>query len=316
MSDRSKIEWTDATWNPILARNRANGKLGWFCTHMSEGCRGCYAEGMNARLGTGVAHKAQNVELVEVYLDDDVLAQPLRWRKPRAVFPCSMTDLFGEFVTDAMVANTRLIMAYASQHTFIVLTKRSMRMRRYLEGAPALPNVWLGVSVEDRATLRRVTDLIATPAARRLVSAEPLLEAVDFTRVPIPDETGRTDWRGPVPTHSALHASRYGPALDWIIVGGESGRSARPMHPAWARAVRDQCAAAGVAFFFKQWGEWAAAVDDDVHVFRDLLLAPDGSISGGTSPQASGSGVWMRRLGKRDAGRLLDGVEHNARPDA
>lgn len=296
MSGASKIEWTDYSWNPIRARNRQTGKPGWFCVHTSPGCERCYAESMNLRLGNGVAFKAQHRDQVESYLDDKALLEPLRWRKPRVVFVCSMTDLFGEFVQGDWINRIFAVMALCPQHTFIVLTKRSAAMQAFASaGASAinvqrdaddllarrrpqvpvtidwpLRNVWLGVSIEDRRRgLERTFHLASTPAAVRFWSVEPLLEALgDLTQLCLFDtvEGGAK-------------------AVDWVIVGGESGAKARPMHANWARDIRDQCAAAGVQFFFKQWGEWAPASD----------------------------GV-MRRVGKKAAGRLLDGVEHNARP--
>lgn len=342
MSDRTKIEWASnadgspgASWNPIRARNRATGKVGWFCTHASPGCAGCYAERMNQRLGNGVPFKAQHVGDVEIYLDEKVLMEPLRWRKPRTVFVCSMTDLFGEFVADLTIEMVFAAMALAPQHTFIVLTKRAKRMREWMtsfarqggvlmaaqrlgaDSAPVawpLPNVWLGVSVEDqRRADERIPDLLDTPAAVRFLSVEPLLGPVNLDRVKIDETawmsvlTGLRYW-GPT-------AALIGSKLDWVIVGGESGPGARPMHPKWADDIRIDCAQAGVPYFFKQWGEWAP-VDTDVDIDRDTMLWPDGTTEGGTHTQHGGVGAWMRRVGKKQAGRLLNGVEHNARPEA
>lgn len=202
MADRSRIEWTDATWNPVRARNLATGKVGWHCVHLSEGCRSCYAETFNRRLGTGLGYVAQAGRQVEVFLDETTLAQPLRWKKPRRIFVGSMTDLFADFVTDAMLDRIFAVMALAPQHTFQLLTKRSARMRAYLAphnqaradrwGAAVLElgykgplecldnrNVWLGVSVEDQAAAdERVPDLLATPATIRDGRADELLEGL------------------------------------------------------------------------------------------------------------------------------------------
>ena len=134
MGDHSKIEWTDATWNPIRARRRDTGKVGWFCTHASDGCTHCYAETLNHRLGTSIDYRAQDLAKVEIFLDEKMLKQPLRWRRPRRIFVGSMTDLFGEFVPDAMLDCIYAVMAMCPQHTFLLLTKRAGRMRDYLYG--------------------------------------------------------------------------------------------------------------------------------------------------------------------------------------
>lgn len=301
MADRSNIEWTDASWTPIRARHKATGKIGWHCTHATPGCVHCYAEGLNKRLGTGLPFKPGHAGEIELFLDEEMLLAPLRWRKPRMIFVCSMTDLFADFVPDEWIDRIFAVMALTPQHTYQVLTKRSARMRAYVgalagtypDGWPKneahyrvwqqmgrvdqlglgckppawpLPNAWLGVSAEDqRRADERIPDLLATPAAIRFVSAEPLLGPIDLTRldllryfkVPNPDDP---NWprntfdalRGRSDIHPIHHAEPDWCKLDWIIVGGESGRGARPMHPDWARQIRDQCAAAGTAFFFKQ----------------------------------------------------------------
>lgn len=358
MGASTKIEWTDATWNPIRARNRATGKVGWHCTHASEGCRWCYAEAINKRLGTGLAYKPGHERDIEIFLDERMLMQPLRWRAPRKIFVGSMTDLFGEFVPDEIIDRLFGVMALCPQHTFQVLTKRSARMRRWFNqdrahtfpaecvaalyvGNPdlarrwpfnqeralgvgergwPLPNVWLGVSAEDQPNLDgRVTDLVRTPAAVRFVSAEPLLGPLSL-RWPAWQE--KWDRRAPRDQYDGARL------LDWIIVGGESGPHARPMHPDWARSLRDQCQAAGVPFFFKQWGEWAPGDAFD--------LVSDGPVA----DQHGHVRNWMSRyvacedradrldahsftehvtdlvyrVGKARAGRLLDGRTWDERP--
>ncbi len=136
MAENTKIEWTDATWNPIRARDRATGKIGWFCIHESEGCRFCYAETFNRRLGTGIDYRAQDRDKIEIFLDEKTLLQPLHWRRPRKIFTLSMSDLFGEFVPDEMIDRVFAVMALCPQHTFQVLTKRAARMRDYLTADP------------------------------------------------------------------------------------------------------------------------------------------------------------------------------------
>jgi len=484
MGDKTKIEWTDATWNPVRARNLVTGKIGWHCEHESEGCRFCYAAGINRRLGTGLDFKPGHRKDIEVFLDEKMLLVPLRWKRPRTIFVCSMTDLFAGFVKDEWIDRMFAVMALCPQHRFQVLTKRAKRMREYSQiisgGADAglarefanhrpmpnqtwnwpLPNVWLGVSAEDQERAdKRIPDLLATPAAVRFVSLEPLLSSIDLSpwlpnnpvhedqaqrgvRLPSGDERrsgdyagrddlassqtgmgplaeeghqsavqtsegGKTEWErrrifsgrndvqqrsgfcsgpsfGISPfqrsdpqasdcepqrreeeaerseqfgtgdsfgttdsrtscTPSRAHGSerseeRHGetdaregngnspqeknrrtssinrrglrsPAsgniedrarrpvgkISWCIVGGESGQHARPMHPDWARSLRDQCAAADVPYFFKQWGQWHA----------DALLnrLPDGRCP---PPDM--------KIGKKRSGRLLDGVEHNGMP--
>ncbi|MCP4515067.1 MAG: phage Gp37/Gp68 family protein [Delftia sp.] len=227
VSDQTAIEWTDATWNPIRG-----------CSRASEGCRNCYAARMATRLSgpgrpyEGLAAGGQwtgKVRVVESELD-----RPLRWRKPRHVFVCSMSDLFHEKVPDQAVMRVWNVMAESTAHTFQVLTKRPRRMRlhslrRWGLGPQVLPSVWLGASAENQETLdERVPHLLRTPAAVRWLSCEPLLGPLDLR--PWLDRLG------------------------WIVVGGESGPGARPMRPEWVRDIRDQCIAAGVPFFFKQWG--------------------------------------------------------------
>src|SRR5262245_57000175 len=134
MSDNSAIEWTDATWNPIRARNKTTGKVGWHCEHATTGCEFCYSEGFNKRLGTGLAFKPGHRADIELFLDEAMLTLPLRWKKPRKIFVCSMTDLFADFVRDEWIDKMVAVMALAPQHTYQMLTKRAKRMRDYFLG--------------------------------------------------------------------------------------------------------------------------------------------------------------------------------------
>jgi protein gp37 len=329
MSDGTAIEWTDASWNPIRARRTmpdGTVLVGWHCTHASEGCRHCYAEGMNKRLGTKLPYKpgllrtaARPAGEVEIFLDDKALNLPLRWRQPRQIFPGSMTDLFADFVTDDMLDSIFAVMAMCSHHVFQPLTKRTERMRRYVSHPDApvrilntmdrlahrgsrgfstwpLPNVWLGTSIENRAALlERAGHLRQTPAAVRWFSMEPLI-----------GDPGEILLEG----------------IDWVVVGGESGPGARPMHPDWPRSIRDQCAGAGAAFFFKQWGEFVTVFDRDRedpdwrNCDRWQRTHPRGrwhNLAGGTGFHGDRV-VYVDRIGKRLAGRLLDGVAHDAKP--
>ncbi|MBN8229868.1 phage Gp37/Gp68 family protein [Corallococcus macrosporus] len=219
MADNSKIEWTDATWNPVRG-----------CVKLSPGCKHCYAETFAERFRGVPGHPYE--QGFDLKLIPGKLAEPLRWKAPKRVFVNSMSDLFLDEVPEAYIETVARVMALAGWHTFQVLTKRAERMQRLLSTrlafAARLPNVWWGVSVEDRKYgLPRVKHLQATPARVRFLSIEPLLE-----------DLGTVDFTG----------------VDGVIVGGESGAKARPLDPDWVRSVREQCAAAGVAFFFKQWG--------------------------------------------------------------
>lgn len=365
MSDRSKIEWTDATWTPIRARcwqiqSDGSGKerIGWHCEHVSEGCRSCYAESINRRLGTGYGFKPGNlrgkpeyygggIERPEIFLDEKMLLAPLHWKKPRMIFVCSMTDLFGDWVKDEWIDKIFAVMALCPQHTFQVLTKRAERMREYMllaerkrliaeqsmpiscalareagsykarikldhfsacfAGSGPFKNVWLGISAERQQEAdERIPHLLQTLAAVRFVSLEPLLGPIDLTRI-IHPKLKQTHKHDPYIAYDTLRGHMIGPddvglpSLDWVIVGGESGPRARPMHPQWARDLRDQCQAAGIAYFFKQWGEWAPKFS-----FGDGT----GDSGWGDVPEFDGH----ERVGKRAAGRLLDGREHNDMP--
>ena len=264
MGDRTSIEWTEASWNPIRARKHGHkGELGWHCEILTPGCEHCYAQTLNRRLGTGLPYLKTSRREADVFLDEKILIQPLHWRRPRRIFVCSMTDLFGEWVADEMLDRTFAVMALCPQHTFQVLTKRADRMRDYLSANKQLqlfvidrkntqhtimsfplPNVWLGVSVEDqRRADERIPALLDTPAAVRWVSAEPLLEPITFRQClyPVSDENGPN----PIIDREAL---------DWVVVGGESGVGARPFNIEWARSIIAQCRAAGVPCFVKQLG--------------------------------------------------------------
>ncbi len=305
MGATSDIEWTNATWTPIRARNLKTGKVGWHCEHASDGCKFCYAEAMNKRLGTGLPFKPGHRKDIEIFLDTEMLTAPLRWKKPRMVFCCSMTDLFADFVKDEWINNILAVMALCPQHTFQVLTKRPERMKEYFSVASS--NVWLGTSVERQQEAdERIPLLMQTPAAVRFISAEPLLGPIDLGH-----HLGST----------ANHEDLRG-LLNWLIVGGESGPHARPMHPQWARDLRDQCAATGVPFFFKQWGGfrecerrgeyYAIAINR-----HPMVVRPDGQsfpyASNWDGNDRDGTAA-MERISKHAAGRLLDGVEHNGMP--
>lgn len=323
MAGISNIEWTEHTWNPIVG-----------CSIVSPGCTNCYAMAM--------AHRINQMTLSSHYEDvtkkvngravwtgkitranDYIFTAPLRRKKPTIYFVNSMGDLFHESIPDKDIDDVFAVMALSPQHTFQVLTKRAERMREYFNrahsagnvnawqprvcqavddlvplrtdqsreakinviGRPCLPNVWLGVSAERQQEAdERIPLLLQTPAAVRFVSAEPLLGPIAVWPY-----IGKLGWQmSPGDVR----------AVDWIITGGESGPHARPMNPQWARDIRDQCAAAHTAFFHKQNGEFVSVSE----------------VEGAGAHHSFPDGRTVRRVGKKAADRLLDGVEHNEFP--
>ena len=214
MADRSGIEWTEATWNPVTG-----------CTKVSPGCAHCYAETFAERWRGIAGHPYE--QGFELKLWPNRLNVPLKWARPRMIFVNSMSDIFHENVPDEFIHQVFDVMVQAERHTFQVLTKRHERLAELAPHLPWPSNVWMGVSIENRRWVRRADYLREVPAAVRFISAEPLLgplEALDLT------------------------------GIDWLITGGESGTRRRPVNAAWIRELRDRSLAEGVAFFFKQWG--------------------------------------------------------------
>lgn len=339
MGDRTGIEWTDATWNPLRG-----------CSRVSDGCRHCYAETVAHRFGgPGLPYEGLT-SLVngrpawtgEVRMIPELLDQPLRWKKPRRIFVNSMSDLFHENVPDEFIAQVFGVMAVAHWHTFQVLTKRADRMRDFVRRLPELAkrpdnhllpggdgvgpfdNIWLGVSVENQiAADERIPLLLDTPAAVRWISAEPLLGAITLER----PEPGDDIACGA----NTVCRPWLIQCLDWIVAGGESGPHARPTHPEWLRSLRDQCKAAGVPFFFKQWGELAprggkltgggtdfSEIDPQcVRWPRVIKLGEHGLDTRRCDNCIPGMGeeIFMQMVGKKNAGRLLDGVRHDEYPE-
>lgn len=288
MSDKTGIEWTDATWNPIRG-----------CSRVSEGCRNCYAEKVANRFkGPGQPYEGLIARggqwSGQITVAEHLMDWPLRKRKPMRIFVNSMSDLFHENVPFDMVHRIMMQMDFANHHTYQVLTKRPARMLEFFDWwgteakrrfAAEMPHIWLGVSVEDQATAdERIPLLLQTPSAVRWISAEPLLGPIDFSGRWVPYE------------NPAIHENML-ERLDWVVVGGESGKNARPMQLNWARTLRDQCQSAGVPFFFKQWGEWL----------------PDNQNPAISGPSGASQAI---RVGKKQAGRLLDGREWNEYPGA
>lgn len=357
----TKIEWTEATWNPIVG-----------CQITSPGCTNCYAMRMAHRLASNPStpHYHGTTKTVNgnpvwtgkmALAPESVLFAPLKRKKPTTYFVNSMSDLFAENVPDDWIDRVFAVMALCPQHRFQVLTKRADRMWSYMQPRPSargtsvqdrlwyihhamksftpgytqfvrfwpLPNVWLGVSVEDqRRAEERIPDLLDTPAAVRFISAEPLLGPVDLTQITIAAShgdpalhldalAGRVGLFGDLNDASSSERSD-GPSdcarLNWIICGGESGPGARLMHPDWARSLRDQCVEAKVPFFFKQYGDWAV-VETLPSQDYDLTAWPDGSIGDGNANDNGGFGQTLRRVGKKSAGRLLDGRRWDQMPE-
>jgi len=318
---KTKIEWTDVVWNPVTG-----------CTPVSTGCDHCYAARLARRLAGRAGYDRKNP--FAVTCRPARLAAPFRWPKPKKVFVCSMGDLFHEDVPDSFIEAVLAVISLAGEHTFLLLTKRPVRMatwfrirradrrrrlqdrhNRAINGAGGnrwpLPNLWLGVSIENQETAdERIPLLLQCPAAIRFVSAEPLLGPVDLRGTRSCRSCGH--W----PTAHGVECAQCAEApapdgdssagLDWIIVGGESGPGARPMRPAWARGLRDQAVAAGVPFFFKQWGAWFPDEQFEAerkrHPGSTMLPwnVPD------TAIVAFGGDPYYR-VGKKAAGRFLDG---------
>jgi protein gp37 len=219
VSDHSKIEWTDATWNPVRG-----------CKKISPGCKHCYAEAFAERFRGVAGHPYE--QGFDVRLIPEKLSEPLTWSRPRFVFVNSMSDLFQEDVEDDYILAVAEVMATANWHTYQVLTKRAERMSRLLKsklrGPARLPHIWWGVSVEDKRNgVPRISRLRESQASTTFLSIEPLIE-----------DLGSLDLSG----------------IDWVIVGGESGPRSRPMERAWVESIRRQCQSQRIPFFFKQWG--------------------------------------------------------------
>lgn len=328
MSGKSKIEWTNKTWNPITG-----------CTKTSPGCLNCYAETLDQRFHrklTGQPFVPWTVKAQRetgtsaVTLRPERLTWPLRWSNPSMVFVNSMSDLFHEDVPTEFIRQVLAVMAATPQHAYQILTKRPERMLREFEGfwnpvdflwfhrnfpgrnrpseAWPLPNVWLGVSVENqRYADERIPLLLKTPAAVRFISAEPLLSSLDLSK-----------WLDTGYCVNCGDGQSFGrccnepvliddPGIHWVIVGGESGPRARPCHPDWVRSLRNQCQAAGVPFFFKQGGRWAPLVVNGPLGPNDRWVGLDGVVRIGDAEEDSDAA--MRPVGKGKAGAVLDGRE-------
>ena len=334
----TKIEWTDETWNPIVG-----------CSKISSGCDNCYAENMAGRVASIALAKRTPREpsCLDYYVDaapygrwkgkaylvEEAIDKPIHWKKHRMIFVCSMGDLFHESVPFDWIDQVFTVMAYASRHTFQVLTKRPERMMEYVNSKDTrarlsesilnvrypikgtiydprekygwpLHNVWLGVTAENQEQAnKRIPTILATEASLRFVSIEPMLEKMSIEKYFIPAASGLPN-----------EVDKYHDWIDWVIVGGESGSKARPLHPDWVRSIRDQCKEIDVPFFFKQWGEYIPSYSAGMNseslyqwmqkfgqawVKRSFKF-PDGMV--------------VVKVGKKQSGSKLDEIEHKQIP--
>lgn len=340
---KSKIEWTEVTWNPVLG-----------CAKVSEGCRNCYAMSMSARIANAAQVKDEQSPVEKGYMDivkrdengkylpkwtgtvaliEDRLEDPLKWQKPRKVFVNSMSDLFHPDVPFEFIDKVFAVMAMTPQHVYQILTKRPERMKEYFRRRHVasyvreqmniisdvyqewiewpLPNVWLGTSVEDqRAADERIQHLLQCPAKVRFLSCEPLLGPVDLTDVSYGNQL-YDSLKGIADLDPTMNES-----IHWVIVGGESGHNARPMGAQWVKDIRDQCREADVPFFFKQWGKWLPQAQYQVDVSEVLKEHPKIP----TTPKAhikfvNGEYDVFIDMGKKKAGNLLNGEKYLEMPE-
>lgn len=322
----SKIEWLNylpghkgEVWNPVTG-----------CSKVSAGCKNCYAETMAQRFWKGR-------KFTDIKCHEERLEIPLHWKKPRLVFVNSMSDLFHEKVRFEFVQKVYNVMNNSiwKNHIFLILTKRPERAKKFYEWYNKLivkklnafktpeaavresiekynfRNIWLGVSLENQETAdERIPVLLDIPAAIRWVSIEPMLGEVDLT------------FKSIVRNIIGNYAGKYIDKLDWVVLGGESGHKARPMHPEWARKVRDDCKTAGVPFFFKQWGEWIAFSQSNTlfserRKLKHIAINNEGkttNITNNNFMEVDFSYKVCFRQGKKYTGRLLDGREYSEYP--
>ena len=366
MGDKTGIEWCDASWNPVTGCTKvSSGCDNCYAETIAHRFAGTKAYPH----GFAVTLRPERLDQ-----PGEHPVAPLRWKRPRRIFVNSMSDLFHKDVPDEYIARVWAVMALAPQHEFQVLTKRHGRMQSLLSSPDfhwrvwhailtishgkslpippaitahfrggarlsesameALPNVWLGVSVEDQKTADlRIPALLDTPAAVRWLSAEPLIGRVDLSDHVDrwrDDDCGTCDWghcnqaaiavrrdyEHDDPNYiSMLSVCAAHRGIDWVVAGGESGPGARPMHPDWARLLRDQCRDAGVPYLFKQWGEW---VPESSTLGKLDMNGPRYDMGSGECWLRGPDGRYavMRRVGKKRAGRMLDGCTHDEYPEA
>lgn len=337
MAEETRIEWADHTFNPWIG-----------CTKVSPACDHCYAEAQASRYWPGEQLWAGNRKRTS----ENNWRQPLKWHRqatefrakhgrPPMVFCASLADVFDNQVPEQWRRDLWALIDATPNLIWLLLTKRPQNIRKMLppeiDGAPIWDNVWLGTTVENQAEAdRRIPHLLAAPAAKRFLSCEPLLGPVDLREIctghHFISALNGSAWHD-VPGLSKFERGHTG-RIDWVIAGGESGPGARPSHPDWFRSLRDQCAAAGVPFLFKQWGEWIEWRHHEdgpyVATYIEGTEDADAVLSECVKPgflTSRGSFAWslddipeiearlMDRVGKKAAGRLLDGIIHDARPE-
>lgn len=380
MGTKSTIEWTDRTWNPIVGCSKCSAGCD-NCYAERMAARQAYMGNHNYL--KVVNHIVEDLSGENVVNEPDfwfegwtgktdfvesAIEKPLYWKTPQHIFVCSMSDLFHPSVPFEWIADVWRTMAFCPQHTFQVLTKRierALEFVKWLENKHTydggdlmfknpdggyiwktwpLPNVWLGTTAENQEMAdKRIPDLLKCPAAKRFVSVEPMLSAVDLEKaIDVPNGRYLNYLRGDYyvvigkdENGQAIFSDRpygaigRGRGVDWVICGGESGPGARPMHPDWARGLRDQCKAAGVPFFFKQWGEyaplsnWHVMVPEGNYAFTPAgqkITPKDNDPKHHVWPATENDGYKnddefsSYRVGKKKAGCLLDGVEHKEFP--
>lgn len=316
MEKTHKIGWLNLpgykgeTWNPIVG-----------CSKISEGCNNCYAEKMANRLSKIQKTSDKYCHSINPetgkwngYVNGfgDVVIKPLHWRKPRVIFVCSMGDLFHEKVPFKWIDKVYRTMEDVDvfdKHIFVILTKRAERMLEYITYRKAKGMnyghswIWMGVTTENQEQAnKRIPFLLETEAAVKFVSIEPMLGPIKLNRLKEGIALERNSLNGEA--YSLGETYQEGPKLDWVIVGGESGHHARPMHPDWVRSVRDQCAKANTPFFFKQWGEWAPT-----HELLCNRPGLKGKLWHNFDPDTS-----VCKLGRKNTGNLLDNRRHEDFP--
>jgi len=313
----TKIEWAHETWNPVVG-----------CTKISVGCENCYAERMAARL----ANMGQSIYMNVVKHEKTdsgclkwlprwngktsiasikTIEKPWNWKKHRFVFVCSMGDLFHESVSLETVLNIMYVINKCRQHTFLILTKRPERMREFFvewlhdQTGDYIPNMWLGVTAENQDMVNeRIPVLLNVPAAKHFVSVEPMLGPVDIVQYMHDSCCNEIREKEGI----CICSEPREPHLNWVICGGESGPGARPTHPIWVQSLRDQCVNNKTPFHFKQWGAWIPVdyVREGKHYVN---LTPTGNEILLHDPLIN-----MRRVGKKRAGRMLNGREWDQMP--
>ncbi|MCK9209219.1 MAG: phage Gp37/Gp68 family protein [Ignavibacteriaceae bacterium] len=320
MAADTNIEYLTKSWNPIQTIIKGESGQGYHCTHVDEGCRNCWAEGMNNRVGNRLPF---DTKVFEYEIKNSELAKPLSWRKPQMIGVQFMGDLFHKDIPFELIFKVFMVMQRAENHTFLILTKRPERMYEFFsfpmnhidpkwvnltlnntkvgEMFSNCKNIWYGTSISDQQSAdTRIPKLLKLkgrfPMVKIWLSIEPMIKAIELQPV----------WFGNYKSCDGILPRQ----IDWVVCGGESGPHARPLHPDWVRSLRNQCKEANVSFFFKQWGEWVP--EPDIHKGRTLWF--DGSMDTGIASE-NGIGRNVRRVGKKKAGRLLDGVEHNEFPE-